>query len=159
MIEPGRHKARAISAELGYTSTGKEQVAVAFEVDGGQRITWFGYFTDKTADKTLDGLMAAGWQGDDLRDLSTVGSQDCEIVVEHENDNDGQPRARVRWVNRLGNGVVTLKQPMSDAQRASFAERMRGKVIAKRQAEPARRPSDRGDDLPPEAFDDDDIGF
>jgi len=74
MIPKGTYRARATEAEFGFTNTGTEQVAVLFEVveDGefqGERITWFGFFTDATSERTIQALRVCGWAGDDLGDL------------------------------------------------------------------------------------------
>lgn len=169
MLKPGTYRARAKRAELGYTSKGTEQVAVTFEVEG-HTLTWFGFFTDKTADSTLRGLAATGWRGDNLSDLSGVGTLECEVVVVMEPDLDGRDRTRIRWVNRPGSGGVELKKPMGPAERQAFAERMRGKAIVMRENEPEPTQSTQqqnrqpppGEDLPPEAFPqpgDDDFSF
>lgn len=148
MISPGRYKARATDAQLGFTEGGKEQVAVAFEIvsDGdhcGETITWYGYFTEKTTERTFESLRTCGWDSDDLSQLDGVRGE-CEIVVEHEEDQNGKERARVKWVNRPGAGGVSLKNKMSDGQRLSFAERMKGAAMLHRQksganAAPAQR--------------------
>lgn len=130
-MEAGTWKARAREAELGYASTGTEQVAVLFEiVEGpylGERITWYGYFTEGTFDRTVEGLRNAGWTGNDLSDLSSLGSRDCFIVVEWDTYN-GERSLKVRWVNS-GNGLA-LKQAMGDAEKRAFAARQRARVAA-----------------------------
>lgn len=132
LIEAGVYTARAVEGALGETSTGKEQVAVVFELSGlQQRITWYGYFTDKTLESTFKALRTAGWRGQDLSDLSDLSRQDTpevNLVVEHEDDKEGQPRARVRWVNST-NGVG-LKAALAPDKAKAFAARMKGAVVA-----------------------------
>jgi hypothetical protein len=154
-IEPGTHGARAVEAQLGYTKTGKEQVAVQFELENGSRITWYGYFTDKTKKTTFAALRACGWVGDDLSDLSGLVSNEVEVVIEEEDDQNGKPRMRVRWVNSPGGGSIALAKPMGEAQAAAFAKKMRGSVLAHDQAEP--RDTERG--TMGGSVDDDDIPF
>lgn len=152
-IQPGTYAARATDAVLGYTSNGSEQVAVAFVLldDKGQQtvthITWYGFFTEKTTERTIQALRHCGWQGDDLSELSTVGSADVELVIDDEPDLQGQMRTRVRWVNALGSSAPAIKDRMGDAQRKAFAAKMRGMVVAAnggkaspRPAAPARAP-------------------
>lgn len=177
----GKHVARAVEAKLGYTSTGSEQVAVAFEVTEGelrgQTLTWFGYFSEKTVQRTLESLRNCGWQGTDISDLSTVGSRECQIVVEEEVDQEGTARDRVRWVNALGAGRVQLKSEMGDEAKRAFAARMRALAagvkaleptapVQKPKAAPAPTPHERakadGYSPDPEAtapFDGDDVPF
>jgi hypothetical protein len=145
-LQAGTYRARAVEAELGLAGNGTERVAVLFEVteEGpyqGERITWYGYFTDGAFARTVESLRHAGWQGDDLADLSTVGSRDCAIVVDWETY-DGREYLRVKWVN-AGGGGLALKTRMDDAAKRAFAARMRGQVVAAgggaRSAAPAAR--------------------
>ena len=147
MISLGKHKARAIEAALGLTSTGKEQVAVAFEIiDGphtGETINYYGYFTEKTAKRTMESLRILGWSSDDLTDLSDVTGE-CTLVVEHEPDQNGDMRARVRWVNPPGGGL-DLKEKLEGGAAKAFAARMRGLAAASRSgAKPVARPATNG---------------
>lgn len=132
-LDAGTYRARAVEAELGLAGNGSEQVAVLFEIveDGqhfGERITWYGYFTQGTFARTIESLRHAGWQGDDLADLSTVGSKECSIVLEWESY-EGRDSLRVKWVN-AGGGGMALKRRMDDAGKRAFAAKMRGQVVA-----------------------------
>lgn len=131
-------RARAVqgSAALGVTGTGKEQIGVLFELlegpDEGKHITWYGYFTDAAVDRTLESLRHMGWQGHQLMDLSTIGDADAPdvtIVIEYEADQQGELRPKVRWVNKLSNGVA-MKERMDENQARAFSERMKGKVLS-----------------------------
>jgi hypothetical protein len=156
MIEQQTVKARAVEAALGKTSTGGEQIAVLFQLlegpNEGQRITWYGYFTDKTLDRTLESLDHCGWEGDDLSNLDGIDRNEVYLVIEHEPDQQGEIRARVRWVNAAGG--IAMQNRMDAASAASFAARMRGEVLARRQAKgqaPAaqqRQPAPRGNTQP-----------
>ena len=134
MLRNGTYPGRAIGAALGFTKGEKPQVAVELEVtegeDAGQRITWFGYFSEKTEGRTLESLRTLGWQGDDLDDLSTA-TGDCMFVVEQE-EWEGKVSAKVKWINKAGG--LALSAPMDANQARSFAERMKGKAIASRMA-------------------------
>jgi hypothetical protein len=135
MIPNGSYTAKAKSGALGTTSGGKEQVAVQFVVgDGeqaGETITWYGYFTEKSVDRTLESLRIAGWRGDDLADLSDLSREDApvvELVIAAE-VYEGKTNARVKWINRPGNGPALKKQLDAPAAQ-SFAEKMRVRVAA-----------------------------
>lgn len=142
MITAGRHRARAVEAALGYTNGGKEQVAVLFELadgdEAGQQITWYGYFTERTEERTLESLRYCGWEGDDISNLGSVTKNDVQIVVEMERSDDGH-YARVRWVNRSGTALA-LKSHMNDEQKRAFAARMKGKAMTMRQASGQQKP-------------------
>lgn len=170
-IEDGTYRARAMpgTAQLGYTSKGTEQVVVGFEFQDaphkGQKIAWYGYFSEATAERTIESLRFCGWTGDDLFDLSTVGSpesSDVDIVIESEEDEQGKRRTRVRWVNRRGIGMA-LKEKMNEQQARDFAKRMKGAVLAQKQKSGtpksnASRPiGGNPNEAPPHT--DDDLGF
>lgn len=139
MISQGRHKARGVMGALGTTGTGKEQIAVLLEVTEGEeqgtQITWYGYFTEKTVDRTFESLRLLGWSGDDLTDLSGLDANEVSIVIEHEHDQSGELRARVKWIN--GGGGLGLKEPMNAVAAKAFAERMKGAALASRKKAPA----------------------
>lgn len=134
MIPAGTYSAIAVKAELGETSTGKEQVGVEFEITTagehtGNRITWYGFFTEKTEKRTLESLRICGWVGNDITNLSTVGiaAPVVEIVVEHDTYN-GKTSAKVAWVNR--GGGLSMKNQLSPEKKRAFAARLRGPLAA-----------------------------
>ena len=174
-LEIGTHRAKAVhgNAALGFTKNGKEQVAVLLRFIGGpndgQHVTWYGYFTEKTEERTLESLRYMGWTGDDISDLSTVGDSDApevDVVLEDEQDEDtGETRVRVRWINRIAG--LAMKERMNEAQAKMFAARIKGRVLAmnKKSGQPkntgspnaGRVPPSRRDDPPP--HDDQDAPF
>ena len=172
-IPNGKHTARAVNWALGLTNGGKEQVAVTLEImsEGapGEQITWFGFFTEKTEERTLDSLRYMGWTGNDISDLSEIShpdtAKDVQIVVEAEEYN-GEWRPKVQWVNKIGSGAA-LKNQMDASQMRAFAARLKGKAAAHAQrmgvaagAKPAPRQAPRPapvDEPPP--HDDDDVPF
>lgn len=153
MIQPGKYRARAVEGDYGVAQTGTEQVAILFELlDTGEQITWYGYLSDRAADRTIESLITCGVT--DLQTLAGLGSEEVELDIEHDTYN-GTTRARVKWVNRLGSGGVGLKNRMTDGQKASFAARFQGTFLKKRQelgagANDTERPPATGtdDDIP-----------
>lgn len=127
MIPEGQYNAKPIEAAMGFTKSRSEQVAVSFELIDepyqGTQITWYGYFSNKTMDRTFDSLRACGWDGQSLANLSTVGTKNVKVVIEHEADQDGNPRERIRWVNESGG--VAMKNRMTPEQASEFDARMR----------------------------------
>lgn len=87
-LQAGTYKAVAVPvdvdgmstyAQFGMTKGGNgkaptKQVAVQFELlegpAAGARLTWFGYFTEKTWQRTVEALRYCGFKGDDLMDAS-----------------------------------------------------------------------------------------
>lgn len=136
MIEAGRYKAKGVLGALGETSKGAPQVAVLVEITEGEhagtQLTWHGYFTQLTEDKTLEQLRVLGWSTDDLDDLKGIDANEVSIVVEHETDDKGETRAKVRWINRPGG--LAMKQVMDATAAKKFAASMKAKAIASRKA-------------------------
>jgi hypothetical protein len=177
MIQPGTHRARALSGGLGYTSGGKEQVGIDFQIVAGEHegehISWWGYFTDKTVDKTIEALRTCGWEGDDLCDLTGIEINEVDLVVQFKEYTDkktGEVRdgVEVRWINRASG--LQMRDKMDSGQAAAFAAKMRGRVVALRSgngkaAAPAPRPQPKFPTGPgaaaplQQAIDNDDIPF
>lgn len=135
MIEAGRYKAKGVEGGLGMTGTGKEQVGVLLEITEGdatgEQITWYGYFTEKTVDRTMESLRHLGWAGDDLTDLTGITANEVSIVIEHEENDRGEWHARVKWINGPGGGLA-MKERMDEKAARAFAARMKGAAAASR---------------------------
>lgn len=102
----GNHEAHPQSYQFGTSAKkGTEMVSVVFQFVGGpndgKRITWSGYFTEKTAKRTLDALEHCGWDGANVATLKGFGSKNVELVLEEEEGQDGKMYPRVAWVNKL----------------------------------------------------------
>lgn len=143
----GTFRARAQDAQLTTSTNGTERVSLEFVVvegEGqGERILWDGYLTEKSTEFTVKALRAMGWQGDDLADLSTVGTKDCNILTDEE-EYKGKYKVKVKYVNELGGRGVALGEKLTPEQARAFAAKMRGLVIAAgggKASPPATRPS------------------
>lgn len=133
MIAEGKHEALAIqwSQVTEHEKTGNEEIRVMFEVCGGEsngeRATWRGYFTEKTAERTLESLRYMGWDGDDVTNIQGLDNNKVQIVVEHELW-DGKVQVKIQWVNRLF--AVHQGTPMGQSKKAEFSKRMKELVLA-----------------------------
>lgn len=157
LLAAGRYKARAVDGALGATKKGAPEVAVMFELSEvpGYRLAWYGFFTEKTEEKTLEALFACGWDGENIEQLAGLTENEVELVVEVEEQEDEQGRKtgnwrnRVRWVNPLGGGAqMLLGNELDDATKAQFTQAMRGRALALKQklaqgksAAPAKAPA------------------
>lgn len=130
MREAGYYDARPVQAALGYTKNGAECVGVELEfLDNGQHMTWYGYFTEASTERTIESLRFCGWTGEDLSDLSEIGSQNVTVQATVEQDEyNGEVRAKVAWINR--GGGLALSNPLDERQAKAFAARMKGSVMA-----------------------------
>lgn len=148
-ITPGRHRARAVKAELGFTQTGKEQVAITFDLLDlpGQRIPYYGLFITEIlgnakrsqCDQTMEALRNCGWNTDDVSDLQGITDNEVELVIDTETNQRGESRLRVKFVNAPGSGSA-LKTVMPDAQKGAFAARMKAAALASRAKAPPPNP-------------------
>jgi hypothetical protein len=135
VIPEGKYKARGVEGALSETSKGNPQVAILIEIiegeHAGENYTWYGHFTEKTEERTLESLRHLGWSTDDLTDLTGIDANEVSITIGHEDDQEGKTRARVRWVNAPGG--LAIKERMNDGAAKQFAARMKGAAIASRQ--------------------------
>ena len=62
LLAAGDYRAKALEAQLTYTSKGTEQIAVRFSLLDfpAQTITWFGYLSEAAFEIAMRGLRAAG---------------------------------------------------------------------------------------------------
>lgn len=151
-------KGRAAEALLG-RSAKKEtpQIGVIFTITEGEhqgeRVSWMGYFTDNTQERTIEALQICGWDGDDLSDfapptpdtmpgLHGLDRHEVELVLIGEEyggtnpDYAGTVFTRVRWVNRLGGGRLSVENAMDRASASDFAAKMKGIVHAVKAKKP-----------------------
>lgn len=137
LIQEGRHRARCFGHELSYSSNkGTPTVALGFrmsegDVDQGRVITAFRYPTDAALEYCVKDLRTCGWQGDDMgaMDDAELAANEVELVVEHE-EYDGKLRAKVKWINPLGGGMIKSETPMDEKQKRDFGRAMAAKVRA-----------------------------
>lgn len=144
-MEKATYRALATSAPItfGKSKNKNTQIAVEFEildknqeteedVPTGETITWVGHFTDKTAARTIESLIHAGWQGEDpyeLKDVpgSSVLPTAVELVCEPE-EYEGSWTLKVQWVNKPGAGRFAFKEPIDDSELRAFGAQMRATV-------------------------------
>lgn len=150
-ITPGKYRAKAVAHKYGKSSTGKEQLYIDFEISSGphagKHMPYYGFFTDLTADRTLESLEYCGWDGKSLKELKGFGSKEVELVIETET-RDGKEYLRVKWVNGVGGGV---KEELDAGGILALEQRMKG-LMLKRQQErpPEKKPTNYGDNGPPD---------
>jgi hypothetical protein len=136
MIPEGTYSAKAIEAALGRAGTGTEQIAVRLRITSGEHegaeITFYGYFSEKATQRTLESLRHLGWTSDDITSLEGLGDTEASIVIEHEEDQrTGEPRPRVKWVNGPGSGLA-MKERLAPGEAKALAARLKGAAIASR---------------------------
>jgi hypothetical protein len=111
-------------------------VTVAFEIlrgpDAGQRISWIGYFTEKTEKRTLEALRICGFTGDDIDKFADQRpTNEVEIIVEQETGEDGKVRPKVAWVNDpRRSGGLRLEAPLRDGDLRKFGAQFKSKLKA-----------------------------
>lgn len=143
------YAARASGAPItfGRSANGNTQIAVEFDIVDerfpGDSISWVGHFTDKTAERTVESLQIAGWQGDDLSELdgvpaSQVLTEEVSLTCEPE-EYDGEWKLKVQWVNRPGGGRFKFKEQISGNELKAFGAQLRATVKSVRAAGGATR--------------------
>lgn len=131
-IGEGKHRAKAKAWALGETGTGKEQIGICFDFLDlpGEEMTWYGFFTDGTLERTIKSMRTCGWQGSDLTELDTLGTNEVTLVVEEEEypEGSGEFTLKVQWIN--GTGGLAMKKALDEGGIKSFAARMKAQILA-----------------------------
>lgn len=154
-MQKGYYAARATDTPIkfGTASTGTTQISVEFELLGdewpNERFTWLGNFTDGTAERAVESLQIAGWQGDDLSDLSDQAAsrfltEEVSLTIEPDTDNEGVTRLKANWVNRPGGGKFKFKTELAGNDLKAFAAQMKNTVKSVRAAGGAPRKAAAG---------------
>jgi hypothetical protein len=155
-MDEAKYTMRAIAGGLGKTHGGNPQIGVELVVtqgpNAGERITWYGYFTDKAKEITFRTLRTLGWEGDDLSNLAGIDKNEVTVYVKNE-EYQGVWSLKVKGIYPLGG--AGLANPMSEAEAKSFAAVMKGDAIASRgngssapkpKAKAERKPAQHADD-------------
>lgn len=154
MLAEGKYKARAIewSQVTQHEKTGNEEIRVLFGIEGGdasgQTITWRGYFTEATAERSIESLRYMGWTGDDITDIQGLDANEVQLVIKHE-QYEGKTQVKVAWVNRAQS--VYVGTPLDASKKQAFAQRMKGLVLATKGtagSNPTRQAAGSGDSFP-----------
>lgn len=139
----GTFQARAIASESGLRESPEKKTkffSILFEiVEGehkGERFEWKGWLTEKASPRTIDSLLYCGFEGDDLNNPKGIDTNIVPIVLDEEpyTTDAGEERiaTRVAWVNdpnrRVGLGV-----PIAEPEAKSFADTMKGAIMAQRE--------------------------
>lgn len=140
LLPPGNYRARADKSTVifGKAKTGSDQVAITFDIldpkaEGyQQRITWIGTLAGGALDNTLNGIIAAGWCGENFLDTAGIGDVECSLKVKHEADQEGTMRVRVDYVNPLSKAFA-FKEGYDPNAVASLSDRLAGPIMAARQ--------------------------
>jgi hypothetical protein len=138
-IPPGEYFARCTKADLGFTSTGKEQAVLTFRLrDTDADLRWFGYFSDKAIEICLKAIRTAGFTDTDLGKLPDWvpgdAAPDVVLSVGHELY-EGKTQVKVNWVN---SAHAQLKNAMTPEQRAAFGKKMKAAVVLHAKAQGAQ---------------------
>lgn len=131
LLPEGRYVGKGMDWVLGESLTGKIQVAVLVnlpEVD--RQMAWYGFFTEDTIESTHKALRALGWTGDDYSDLTGIDRNEVSCVIGIENDQQGEPRNRIRWINPPMTAGILVKKQLTDAEKKAFGAKMKGKLLA-----------------------------
>jgi hypothetical protein len=125
-----KKRAHAINAAVGRASTGTHQIAIEFEYrDEPGGITYYGPLTDAAFEFTMKAIRTAGFEGDDISDLSSLcngAAPDVMLVIGPEEYN-GKTTIKVKFINSLGG--LALKDALQGDDLTQFARTLKGKII------------------------------
>jgi hypothetical protein len=139
-IEEGTYRARAVegSEQYGQTSKGNDQIVIDLDLETGDRVSTFLFFSEKAAPHSIKRLRACGWKGNDLSDLKGIGAEEVDVRVYYE-DYEGKESMKVEIAT--GGTVVLADKDRYDAKgKAAFAKRFQNLVSSvKPDTKPAQR--------------------
>lgn len=99
----GTYPAKVNKAELGESSKGTPFVRLDFETPSGEISAWK-YCSDRALEYTLKDLKEALSFDGNFANLEQMHGKECSIVTEFEDDDKGQERLRVKFINAKGSG-------------------------------------------------------
>lgn len=155
MLNPGKyHPSKALKGEL-REGQKAPYVAVEFQTPAGT-IWWNGSLSEteipngmKVCDITIRDLLACGWDGKDIAALVGLGTKEVELVVVHkpDNRNNGQIQAKVKYINRPGEGGSKAKAAEASTAKQLNAS-LRGRVLdmQKRMADNDAKRAEKSED-------------
>lgn len=146
LIKPGKYNAKVKDHAIGETKGGAPQAIIRFEfvADGTDReLAWYGYFTDKTVERTIKALVICGLDGASASGPLEIG-REVSITVDIDQDLSGNDRNVIRWVNALGDTGTAKSMPQSEAK-AKLA-RFDGLVMSTKAAMPQQHSKRRDED-------------
>ncbi len=141
LIPEGRYRARAdkTDADEAIGQIGEKEtpfILIYFTILSGpyegRSVRYRGFLTSAALPYTLDALRAMGFKGNDISDLSGIGSVESSITIKHESweNENGEMKtyANVNWVNSIGG--VTVNQIIPPAQKRNLFEQLKGDIAA-----------------------------
>lgn len=102
-VRPGTYRAKVTDHTIGESKSGTPYVMATFSLDNNEQIRWYGYLSEKAANRTLKALVTLGFTGNDPVQLADMDQGNMlpirvSIVVEEEMF-DGKTNARVKYIN------------------------------------------------------------
>lgn len=127
----GTHRAKVIAKQWSEAKSGEEYISIRFaRVDApDETILWSGFLGSKVdaggktqQQRTEDAMRATGWNGDYL-DLSSIGTKECEIVVQ-ENVYQGKTEIQCRFVQPIGTAASFMPRQLDADKAKRLADRL-----------------------------------
>ena len=161
IIPEGRFPARVTEVVLAWTSKREPQIAIGFEfldqpAVAGKQITSFGSLSKTViskgknegrtvADLTVDDLETCGWDGEGLStaSLATCKGTEVSLVIEHEEDDKGTVRAKVKWINSPNSLGAAVKERLTEADAANLEKSMAGMLMKRKQQRQQKPPQQK----------------
>jgi hypothetical protein len=133
MVAEGKYKGSVLDYGIGLTKAGLPQVLMVVEftdhLGAKHEMPWYGTLKQGPGKNiTLQALKACGFPTearDRLHELAAgVDSglldltREVQVTIAHEQDDQGRPMARVRWINSPGGAIMSKKISVEEAAEA-----------------------------------------
>lgn len=162
IIPKGRFPARVTEAVLAWTTQQKPQVAIGFEfldqsAVAGKQITHYGSLSDtviskgknegrKVVELTLDDLETCGWDGAGLSaaSLASCVGTEVSLVIDHDEDDKGVTRAKVRFINAPNSVGAAVKERLNESETANVEKQFSALLMKRKQQRSAKNAAMNG---------------
>lgn len=138
-IKPGNYTLRPLRCVVTATKAGDPQLAVELvhvegEHESKEDVVYLSLKSDDHAERSANTLRTCGWTGEDIFDVAFPENARVTGVYQDDQDQNGNPVVRLRWINPVSREYKGLpaerhdeiKQRMAAALRAADAKR--GKI-------------------------------
>lgn len=150
MIKDGSYRGQVIAAAFGYTRNQKQQIEILLKLDTGEEVSYFGSFSGKAAQYTLEAMRLCGWSESDGTNLGNMRNV-VDVVLATKTDDYGTKQEARIYAPRPAGTLRTRDDARMTDDEAAFLLQANGIPVATPAQRPAPRqaPPPRRNDSPP----------
>lgn len=118
-------------AQLGLSKRkGTKQILMMLKLTSGEfkgvALPWFGYFSEDSAERTVQALRLCGFTGQDIFDVETQKmTEQVQVTVENETF-EGKTQSRIAWINDPDYVPEIETKPLGKTDRDALKAALKG---------------------------------